>query len=67
MKPNESNDCFIERYCSEHYKNGRLQINSWVKPKLTITPITKRIAEMDLPVSDWEKMEKEIEEGYRKE
>ncbi|HEX9654466.1 MAG TPA: AbrB/MazE/SpoVT family DNA-binding domain-containing protein [bacterium] len=38
----------------------------FIKPKLTTTPITQRIAEMDLPVSDWEKMEAEIAEGHLK-
>jgi bifunctional DNA-binding transcriptional regulator/antitoxin component of YhaV-PrlF toxin-antitoxin module len=37
-----------------------------IKPKLAATPITQRIAEMDLPVSDWAKLEKEIEQGYLK-
>ncbi len=37
-----------------------------IKPKLTDTPITRRIAEMDLPVSEWKKMEKEIAEGHLK-
>jgi len=37
-----------------------------ITPKLTTTPITQRIAEMDLPVSDWKQMEKEIAEGHLK-
>lgn len=38
----------------------------FIKPKLTATLITQRIADMDLPVSDWNQMEKEIEEGHLK-
>ncbi|MFQ5605042.1 MAG: AbrB/MazE/SpoVT family DNA-binding domain-containing protein [bacterium] len=38
----------------------------FIKPKLTTTPITQRIAEMDLPVSDWKEIEKEIAEGHLK-
>ena len=38
----------------------------FIKPKLTTTPITQKIAEMDLPVSDWNVMEKEIAEGHLK-
>ena len=34
-----------------------------IKPKYSDTPITERIAAMDLPVADWEKMEQEIESG----
>ncbi len=36
----------------------------FIKPKLEMTPITKRIASMELPVSDWNQMEKETEKGY---
>lgn len=38
----------------------------FITPKLATTPITQRIAEMDLPVSDWKEMEKEIVEGHLK-
>ncbi len=38
----------------------------YIKPKLTATPVTQSISNMDLPVSDWETMEKEIEEGRLK-
>jgi len=38
----------------------------FIKPKLEMTPITKRIAGMELPVSDWSQMEEEIEKGYLK-
>lgn len=34
-----------------------------IKPKHSGTPITDRIAAMDLPVGDWEQMEQEIEAG----
>lgn len=34
-----------------------------IEPKKKSGPITARIASMNLPVSDWEAMEKEIEEG----
>lgn len=37
-----------------------------IKPKYPATPITERIAAMNLPVSDWEVMEKEIEAGRLK-
>jgi len=33
------------------------------KPKRAATPITERIAAMNLPVTDWETMEQEIEAG----
>lgn len=36
----------------------------FIKPKLSATPITKRIASMELPVTDWTQMEKEIETGH---
>lgn len=32
-----------------------------IKPKQSFTPITERIATMNLPVADWEQMEREIE------
>lgn len=35
----------------------------FIKPELTATPDTQRIAKMGLPVSEWKEMEKEIEEG----
>ena len=35
----------------------------FVRPRLTATPLTQKIANMDLPVSDWSQMEREIEEG----
>ena len=34
-----------------------------IKPKHHITPITGRIAAMNLPVADWDQMEQEIEAG----
>ena len=34
-----------------------------LKPKRAATPITDRIAAMNLPVADWEQMEREIEAG----
>ena len=34
-----------------------------IKPKGALSPITARIAAMNLPVADWEQMEREIEEG----
>ncbi len=34
-----------------------------IKPKQPDTPITKRIAAMNLPVAEWEQMEREIEAG----
>lgn len=34
-----------------------------IKPKHPITPITERIAAMDLPVAAWDQMEQEIEAG----
>lgn len=36
----------------------------FIRPRLAETPITQRIAEMDLPVSGWQEMEKEIEQGH---
>ncbi|MBI5653822.1 MAG: AbrB/MazE/SpoVT family DNA-binding domain-containing protein [Chloroflexi bacterium] len=36
-----------------------------IKPKPAITPITDRIAALDLPVAGWEQMEREIEAGRR--
>ncbi len=33
----------------------------FIRPKHSATPITQRIANMNLPVSDWAQMEKEIE------
>jgi bifunctional DNA-binding transcriptional regulator/antitoxin component of YhaV-PrlF toxin-antitoxin module len=38
----------------------------FIRPKLAATPITQKIADMDLPVSDWSQMEQEIEEGHLK-
>ena len=32
-----------------------------IKPKHPITPITERIAAMNLPIADWDQMEQEIE------
>jgi hypothetical protein len=34
-----------------------------IKAKVRPTPITDRIAAMNLPVADWDEMEKEIEAG----
>lgn len=34
-----------------------------IKPKYPISPITERIAAMNLPVADWDQMEQEIEAG----
>ncbi len=34
-----------------------------IKPKHPITPITERIAAMNLPVAAWDQMEQEIEAG----
>ena len=34
-----------------------------IKPHQTLTPITEKIAAMNLPVADWEQMEQEIVEG----
>lgn len=34
-----------------------------IKPRQTLTPITEKIAAMNLPAADWEQMEQEIEEG----
>ena len=34
-----------------------------LKPKRSLPPITARIAAMNLPVADWEVMEKEIDAG----
>ena len=34
-----------------------------IKPKHLITPITERIAAMNLPVAEWDQMEQEIEAG----
>jgi hypothetical protein len=34
-----------------------------IRPKHMVTPITDGIAEMDLPVADWDQMEQEIEAG----
>jgi AbrB family looped-hinge helix DNA binding protein len=34
-----------------------------IKPKHSTTPITERIAGMNLPVADWDQMEQEIEAG----
>lgn len=34
-----------------------------IKPKHPITPITERIAAMNLPVAAWDQMEQEIETG----
>ncbi|MCI0697680.1 AbrB/MazE/SpoVT family DNA-binding domain-containing protein [candidate division KSB1 bacterium] len=39
------------------------QAGAVIKPKHPITPITERIAAMNLPVADWNVMEKEIEAG----
>lgn len=38
----------------------------FIKPKLTATPVTHRIAKMGLPVSEWKEMKKEVEEGHLK-
>jgi len=38
-------------------------IGAVIKPKYPAAPITARIAAMNLPVADWEVMEKEIEAG----
>ncbi len=38
----------------------------FIKPKLTATPLTQKIADMDLPVADWGQMEQEIEQGHLK-
>ena len=38
------------------------QAGALIKPKRA-TPITDKIAAMNLPVSDWEQMKQEIEEG----
>jgi bifunctional DNA-binding transcriptional regulator/antitoxin component of YhaV-PrlF toxin-antitoxin module len=38
----------------------------FIRPKLTATPITQKISDMDLPISDWSRMEQEIEEGHLK-
>ncbi len=38
----------------------------FIKPRLAETPVTQKIAEMDLPVAGWEEMEKEIEAGHLK-
>lgn len=35
----------------------------FIRPKLTATPLTQKIANMDLPVSEWSEMEQEIEAG----
>jgi bifunctional DNA-binding transcriptional regulator/antitoxin component of YhaV-PrlF toxin-antitoxin module len=35
----------------------------FIRPKLTATPLTQKIANMDLPISDWSQMEQEIEAG----
>ncbi len=34
-----------------------------IRPVSTLPPITRRIAAMDLPVANWEDMEREIERG----
>jgi bifunctional DNA-binding transcriptional regulator/antitoxin component of YhaV-PrlF toxin-antitoxin module len=39
------------------------EIGIVIKPKQPGAPITSRIAGMDLPVADWEQMEREIETG----
>jgi len=38
----------------------------FIKPKLTATPLTQKIADMDLPVAEWSQMEREIERGHLK-
>ncbi len=38
----------------------------FIRPKLSATPITQRIANMNLPISDWTQMEKEIEAEHIK-
>lgn len=38
----------------------------FIRPKLSATPITQRIANMDLPISDWSRMEQEIEAEHLK-
>ncbi|MBI3959636.1 MAG: AbrB/MazE/SpoVT family DNA-binding domain-containing protein [Chloroflexi bacterium] len=35
-----------------------------IKPKHPTTPITERIAAMNLPVANWKQMEHEIEAGW---
>ncbi len=37
--------------------------NIVIRPQNSMPPITYEIANMDLPVADWEQMEQEIEEG----
>jgi len=34
-----------------------------IKQKLNLPPITAEIAQMELPVADWEQMAQEVEEG----
>ncbi len=36
----------------------------FIKPKLSLTPITQKIADMELPVSDWTRIEREIEKEH---
>lgn len=38
----------------------------FIKPKLMATPLTQKIADMDLPAADWRQMEREIEQGHLK-
>ena len=38
----------------------------FIRPKLMAAPITQKIADMDLPISDWSRMKQEIEEGHLK-
>ena len=35
-----------------------------IRPKNPLTPITDRLAAMNLPVADWDQMEQEIEAGH---
>ena len=34
-----------------------------IKPQQSVTPITHRLADMNLPIADWEQMESEIDAG----
>ena len=38
----------------------------FIRPRLTATPLTQKIADMDLPISDWSQMEQEIEAEHLK-
>jgi hypothetical protein len=39
------------------------EIGIVIRPKRQDAPITSRIADMDLPVADWDQMEHDIETG----